>query len=330
MHQAPQQRRTSASPFGLRDRNEAPQQRRGSATPHIALATCADVPPQFDDDELLAEALRERGAEAEFVDWAEPGADWSSFDRVVIRSTWDYTHRRGEFLGWADSLGGRLRNQPAMVRWNNDKRYVADLAEAGLPVVPTRYVEPGQPAGELEGEVAVKPTISAGGRDTGRFGPAAHDAGRALIERICASGRTAMVQPYLDRVDRDGETALVFVGGELGHVLAKRAVLAPDEVAPVRDDALGAAEVMYDPTLVTIGDADSDEVALGREILAHLGRRFGAEPLIARVDLVRDESDSPVLLELEAVEPNLYLRQAPQTAELLADAVVAELRGDGA
>jgi hypothetical protein len=294
----------------------------------IALATCNAVPPQFDDDELLAEALRDRGAEAEFVEWTDSEADWTSFDRVVIRSTWDYTHRREEFLGWADSLGGRLRNVPEMVRWNSDKRYVADLAEAGLPVVPTRYVEPGEPVPELEGEIAVKPTISAGGRDTGRFGPAAHDAARALIERICADGRTAMVQPYLDRVDHDGETALVFVGGRLGHVLAKRAVLAPDEVAPVRDDALGAAEVMYDPSLVTIGSAGDDEVELGREVLSHLGRRFGAEPLIARVDLVRDDSGSPVLLELEAVEPNLYLRQAPQTAELLADAVLADLRGE--
>jgi hypothetical protein len=296
----------------------------------IALATCAGVPPEFDDDELLAESLRARGATAEFVRW-DAAADWRRYDRVVIRSTWDYTQRREEYLAWADSVDGRLRNAPALVRWNSDKHYLADLEAAGLPVVPTRFVAPGQEIGELEGagEVAIKPTISAGGRDTGRFRPAAHDGARALIESIVASGRTAMVQPYLEAVDRQGETALVFVAGRLAHVLAKRAVLAPDEVAPVRDDNLGAAEAMYDPTLVTVGSADDEQRELGRRVVDDLTRRFGATPLIARVDLVPGPDGAPLLLELEAVEPNLYLRQAPQTAELLAEAVLEDLRDDG-
>jgi glutathione synthase/RimK-type ligase-like ATP-grasp enzyme len=292
----------------------------------IALATFPGVPPEFDDDELIVDELQARGASAEFVDWADPGADWNRYDRVVIRSTWDYTHRCDEFIAWAESLGNRLRNLPDVVRWNSDKRYLGDLADAGLPVVPTRFVAPGETAGELEGEVAVKPTVSAGGRDTGRFGPDAHAKARTLIEHIGASGRTAMVQPYLEAVDRHGETALVFIAGEPAHVLAKRAVLAPDEVAPVRDDAIGAAEVMYDPTLVTLGEADDDEREVAAAIVDHLGDRFGQPPLIARVDLVRDGGGSPVLLELEAIEPNLYLRQAPAAAAQLADAIVAELR----
>jgi hypothetical protein len=291
----------------------------------IALATCAAVPAQFDDDELLAEALRERGARAEFVEWDDASADWQRFDRVVIRSTWDYTQRLGDYLDWIDRVDGRLRNQPELVRWNSDKRYVADLAKAGLPVVATQFVEPGEEIGDLSGEVAIKPTVSAGGRDTGRFGPRAHDSGRELIEQIVADGRTAMVQPYLAAVDSEGETALIFIAGELAHVLHKRAVLAPDEVAPIRDDSLGAAEAMYDPTLVTAGTAADDQIELGRRVVAWLAERFGASPLIARVDTVRDTSGSPVVLELEAVEPNLYLRQAPQTAEILADAIVAEL-----
>ena len=292
----------------------------------IALATCAGVPPEFDDDELLADALRERGAGAEFVEWDDQGVEWDAFDRVVIRSTWDYTQRRRKFLAWAERVDGRLRNPPALVRWNSDKHYLGDLAAAGLPVVPTRYIEPGDDAGELSGEIAVKPAISAGGRDTGRFGPHAYAVARELIDSIVSGGRAAMVQPYLDAVDREGETALVFIAGELAHVLAKRAVLAPDEVAPIRDDALGAAEAMYDPTLVTIGDSTDDERELGRRVVAYLAKRFGEAPLIARVDTVRDASGAPVLLELEAVEPNLYLRQAPHTAELLADAIVADLR----
>ncbi len=291
----------------------------------IALATCAGVPPDFDDDELIVEALRERGTSAEFVEWDDPAADWEAYDRVVIRSTWDYTLRLDEYLDWVDRVDGRLRNTPELVRWNSDKRYVGDLADAALPVVPTRFINPGEEAGELVGQIAIKPTVSAGGRDTGRFGPVAHEAARELVEQIVADGRTAMLQPYLEAVETEGETALVFIAGELAHVLHKRAVLAPDEVAPVRDDALRAAEAMYDPTLVTVGKAAEDQRELGRRVIGWLAERFGAPPLIARVDTVRDASGSPVVLELEAVEPNLYLRQAPATAQLLADAILAEL-----
>ena len=84
---------------------------------------------------------------------------------------------------------------------------------------------------------------------------------------------------------------------------------------------------MYDPTLVTIGDSADDERELGRRVVGYLANRFGAVPLIARIDLVRGADGAPVLLELEAVEPNLYLRQAPDTAGVLADAIVQELRG---
>ena len=291
----------------------------------VALATSDVVPREFDDDELLADALRARGAEAHFVSWDADAAAWSTFDLVAIRSTWDYTARRAEFVAWAESVGERLRNPPELVRWNSDKRYLADLAEAGLPVVPTTFIAPGETPPSLCAEVVVKPSVSAGARDTGRFGAAAQDAARRLIEAITRDGRTAMVQPYLQAVDAVGETALVFVAGELAHVLRKRAVLAPDEVASTRNDALGAAEAMYDPTLVTIGAADEREVAVAQAVVAHLRQRFGAPPLVARVDLVPGGNGAPVLLELEAIEPNLYLRQAPGTAQLLADAILAEL-----
>ena len=289
----------------------------------IALATYHGITEQFDDDRLLAEALRRRGAEATSLRWDQPDAAWQSFDLVVIRSTWDYTLRLAEYLLWADSLGGRLRNAPELVRWNSDKRYLGDLGAAGLPVVATVYVGPGDPAPELEGEVAVKPTVSAGGRDTGRFTPAVHDRARQLIERIVAGGRTAMVQPYLESVDRECETALVFIAGELAHVLRKRAVLAPDEVAPVRDDALGAVEAMYDPELVQASSASDAEIELGAAVIGDLRERFGATPLIARVDLVGAADGAPCVLELEAVEPHLYLEQAPATVELRAQAIVA-------
>ena len=287
----------------------------------IALATCAPLADGVPDDRLLLDALRERGADARFAVWSDAAIDWAGYGRVVIRSTWDYTRRRDEFLAWADAVGDRLRNPPAVVRWNSDKRYLGDLVAAGVPVVPTTFAGPDDPEPPLDGEVVVKPTISAGARDTGRFGPASHDAARALLARLRGQGRTAMVQPYLSTVDQDGETALVFVAGELSHALRKRAVLAPDQEAPLRDDAVGAAEVMWRDDLVDAARANGAELAAAEAVLRFLGHRFGEAPLYMRVDLLADPSGQPVVLEIESVEPALYLSTAPGAAERLADAV---------
>lgn len=289
----------------------------------IAVATCASVPEQFDDDARLLAALSERGALVERVVWDDPAVGWDAFDRVVIRSTWDYPRKHARFVAWADAIGERLRNAPSLVRWNVDKRHLADLAGAAIPVVPTAFVEPGRALPALDGEVVVKPAISAGGRNTGRFGPSTHREAARLVARIHAEGRTAMVQPYVPSVDRAGEAALVFIAGRFSHAARKRAVLRPDEVAPTRDDEIGGAEVMYDPDIVGPGTASGDEIETATAVVAHLRERFGDEPLYARVDLVAGEGGRPLLLELEVVEPNLFLRLSPDAAGLLADAILA-------
>ena len=290
---------------------------------NVALATCAAMPDGFAADRGLKTELEAAGARAEYVSWDDASADWDAFDAVIVRSTFDYSRRRDEFLAWADALDGRLRNPPAVLRWNSDKRYLSDLASAGLPVVPTIFVSPGDGQPPLEGEVVVKPAVSAGGRDTGRFARGAHDTARALLVDITRSGRVAMVQPYLPAVDEHGETALVFVAGQLSHVLRKRAVLAPDEVAPARDDEIGAAEIMYDEDLVRAGDATGAERELASAIVAALAERFGEPPLYARVDLLADEDGAPTLLELELVEPALYLAEAPGAAQRFAAAIIS-------
>lgn len=273
------------------------------------------MPHGHPDDAPVAELLGAR-----FEVWDDPAVDWSAYDRVVLRSVWDYTGRPDEFLAWCHSVGPeRLRNMPALVAFNADKRYLESLS---VPAVPTRFVAPGDPPPELSGEVVVKPTVSAGARDTGRFGPAAHDGARALVERITARGGTAMVQPFLDDVDARGEVALVHFGGELSHTLRKRAVLRPDEVAPVAEDSpLGVAAVMLEDDLVTAGEASPQEAAFARSVLDELTGRFGAVPLYARVDVVAGPDGRPVLLELEAIEPHLYLATSPGAAERFARAI---------
>ena len=291
-------------------------------TTRIGLATCTAIDPEFGDDPAVVAALRERGVEADRPVWDDPSVDWSSYDLVVIRSTWDYTPRRAAFVAWAASLGDRVQNAPDVIAWNSEKTYLDDFAASGLAVVPTTFLPPGGAPPALVGEVVVKPTVSAGAIDTGRFGPSTHGLAHDLVDRIHASGRTAMVQPYLASVDTVGETAVVCLDGEPSHVLRKRAVLRPDEVAPVREGDIGAAEVMYEDDLVVASTATDIELAFAAEVLAWVADRFGAAPLYARVDMVAGDDGTPVLMELEAVEPYLYLAESPGALDRLVDAIL--------
>jgi glutathione synthase/RimK-type ligase-like ATP-grasp enzyme len=281
----------------------------------VAFATCSAFPDGWDDDLPTARLLG-----AEFRVWDDPSADWAAFDRVVIRSAWDYTASVGAFLAWCEAVGARrLRNAPGLVAFTADKRYLAELSAA---TVPTMFVAPRDARPALAGEVVVKPNVSAGARDTGRFGPATHDQAHALIARVQASGRVALVQPYMAAVDERGETALVFLGGELSHILRKRAVLAPDEEAPLAAGEHAPAAVMLRDDLVTAGTATPAERELARHVIAEISERFGT-PLYARVDLVADSRGAPALLELEVIEPELYLATAPGASERFAAAVRA-------
>jgi hypothetical protein len=286
----------------------------------IALATCSVMPDQFTDDRQVIEELTALGCDVTYEPW-DAELDWAGFDAVAVRSPWDYSRRRDEFVAWAEAAGPNLHNNAEILRWNSDKLYMADLESAGLPVVHTDFVRPGDKWEGGDAEVVVKPTISAGGRDTGRFRPARHDDARMLIEVIHDSGKTAMVQPFQPSVDELGETALVFIDGKFSHPLRKRAVLQPDEVAPVRSTDLMVAEAMYDPELVLRGSYEPDELRLAEEIVSHVNRNFDYVPLYARVDMLRDEAGAPTLLELEAVEPNLYFDQVPDAAARLAQAI---------
>ena len=281
----------------------------------IAFATCAAYPDGIDDDQLAAEIVG-----AEFRVWDDESVDWHAYDRVIVRSTWDYTPKIDDFLAWADSVGPeRLRNPPALIRFNADKRYLTELR---APTVPTTLLEPGDALPPYDREVVIKPNISAGGRDTGRFQPQAADQARGLVEQIHATGRAALVQPYLPGVDIDGERAVVFFGGEISHVLHKRAVLRDPGIAPLADDGHGPAAIMLEPDLVVPGTASAEQLQLAQRVHAELADMFG-QPLYARVDMVPGPDGAPVLIELEAIEPRLYVHLIPGASERFAAAVQA-------
>lgn len=279
----------------------------------IAFATFSGLPDGLPGDQLAAEPVG-----AEFRVWDDPAVAWDSYDRVIVRSTWDYALQGERFVTWCANVGARrLRNVPDVIAWNADKRYLADL---DAPTVPTILVAPDDPLPALDGQVVVKPSISAGARDTGRFGPDRHDDAAALVQRIHATGRVALVQPYLAGVERDGETAVVFIGGELSHVLRKNPILRSDGEAPLTGDEWRFVSYYLEDDFIVACDATDEQAALAHAIHAEVTARFGA-PLYARIDLVPGADGSPVLLELELIEPNLYLDLAPGSAARLADAI---------
>lgn len=245
-------------------------------------------------------ALRELGIDADAAPWDAPGYDWAACRTVVIRSTWDYGQRLGEYLSWVERVSSvtRLCNPAAVVRWSSDKHYLRDLAERGVPTVPTAFIAPGQPAVFPEaGDFVVKPTVSAGARNTARYTQdQAHvrDAARH-VEALHAAAATAMVQPYLPRIS-EGERALVFLGGAFSHAVRKGPVLTDTAVidnARVTHPDLAA----YEPSPAEF------EVAR-----AALGAVPAGGPLLyARVDLALGADGAPVVMELELIEPNLFV-----------------------
>lgn len=291
----------------------------------VALATCRALPEGDPDDRALPTALAAHGVDAAWAVWDDPAVDWEAFDLVLVRSPWDYPGRRDAFVAWARSVP-RIVNPADVLAWNTDKRYLADLVLAGLPVVPTRFVGPGDrldPA-VLGGEVVVKPTVSAGARDTARFTDPV--AAWAHVVALHDRGAMAMVQPYVPSVDDEGETGLVYLGGEFSHAFRKGPILRGEGVAPLADPVGGlpAAEAMYAGETITARQADSAQRAVAEWVQLYVRERFG--PLAyARVDLVTGPDGAPLLLEAELCEPSLYLHLAAGATDRLARVVRAEL-----
>ncbi|MER6420643.1 hypothetical protein [Streptomyces sp. NPDC001137] len=289
--------------------------------PRVALATYdPGAQPSKDRDlPVLVRALRDAGAEAVAVPWDDPGTDWSGFDLVVIRSTWDYSWRAEEFVAWAEKCAqvSRLANPAEVVRWNTDKRYLGDLAEAGVPVVPTRYLAPGDAPGLPDDhEYVIKPTSGAGARYAARYTPHDHATAVRHLARMHEEGLTAMVQPYLSGIDVSGERALQFCGGRFLHASRKGAVLAPGTAYD--DDKVAHPDLVpWTPTPA--------ELAVAERALAAVPD--APELLYARVDVVDGADGEPRLMELELVEPNLFLDLHPGSVAGVRDAILATATG---
>ena len=239
------------------------------------------------------------------VDWDDESVDWSTFDAVVIRSTWNYHQQPEAFAAWIDRVSSltTLHNAAAIVRWNLDKRYLADVVAAGFPVIATTFVEHDAEldSTDLRGDIMVKPTVSAGSNDTARFTNAADDA-RAHARRILEAGKAVMVQPYLSTIDSYGETGLLYFNGQFSHAFRKGAIFATGDA---HHNGLYVEE--------DIGErvASAHERDLGDRVVAWVAERFGQMPLYARVDVVSTSDSTAEIMEIELIEPSLFLKCLP-------------------
>ncbi len=297
--------------------------------PRVALATCREFPLLDDDDRLLVPALDAVGITGVPAVWTDDGIDWASFDAVIVRETWDYSQDRPAFLDWIRRVSDStlLLNPASVIEWNTDKRYLRDLVEAGLPAVPTIFLEPGDdPAGwrPFDGysDFVVKPAVSAGSRDTMRYpADAALGAARRHVQSLLDADRVVMLQPYLEAVDTVGETAVLFIGGEFSHAIRKGPLLARG-VEGARVEGLFVQE-QIDPR-----DPTAQERAVSERVVAAIPGGLDAT-LFARVDLIPAPDGAPQLLELELTEPSLFLLHSEQAPARLAAAIAARV-GPGA
>lgn len=272
----------------------------------------ADLTP---DDRLAVEALEQRGAEVSAAVWTDQSIDWSSFDSIILRSTWDYYERAVEFRAWIDALdaiAAPVWNPPPVLRWSMKKTYLQDLAKAGVSVVPTIWLSKGDAPdlGSLLAErgwteAIVKPVISANASRTWRVCSATASEHNAELAASLGAG-DMMVQPFIAEIQTRGEWSMMFIDGQFSHAVRKTPCAGDFRVQAT----YGGESIAGEPS---------------PDVLASARRALDAAPspwLYARVDGIETVSGF-VLLELEMLEPSFYFGDTPTGAARFADAIIA-------
>lgn len=285
---------------------------RESGGVSVAIVTCKVLPEPDPDEELLLAALRDAGLEPTLAAWDDDTVDWSQFGIAILRSAWNYIDNLDAFLDWAVHAGtvSRLFNPVEVVQWNTHKGYLRQLAKQGVPVVPTAWLGVGEEVDLADlmadrgwHDVVAKPVVGAGSFLTDRITDPQSPQAQQFWRTLCGE-REVMVQPYMPSVEAYGERSLIWIDEELTHAVRKSPRLgdAQEQVSA----ALPIAHV---------------ERELAEAVIADIPH----ELLYARIDLIRDEHDQPLLAELELVEPSLFLQQEPTALKRLVRGIAQRL-----
>jgi glutathione synthase/RimK-type ligase-like ATP-grasp enzyme len=280
----------------------------------VAVATSAgdDFDEEIDPDaQLLRDALRDVDIDGQLCVWDDASVKWSDYEIVVIRSTWDYTKDRRGYLEWARSLP-KLFNPYPIIEYSTDKHYLDDLASRGHRIIPTSFCDVGERPEFPDSNFVVKPTVGAGSMDAEMYDVGERVAAAAHVTRLHDSGRDAMIQPYVASVDEVGERGLVFIDGSFSHAIRKNAMLHVDQLD---------RHSLFRLEQLTLADAEPDAVTFAESVMS--------EPLFdgllyGRVDLVK-MPEGWAIMELELVEPSLFLSYNAEAASRLATAIFDRL-----
>ena len=297
--------------------------------PRVTLATCLDHPELHPGEEGLPDALAARGVDPRVAAWDDESVDWSDAGIVVLRSVHNYAARREDFLRWTRGIP-KLLNNADVVEWNTDKHYLQELGKRGMPTIETVWLEPDAGLTKHQvhtrfpslGDFVVKPAVSSGSRDTGRF--TARDAKSRMhaiqhAYSLLQDGRAVMVQRYLQSVDERGETALIYLNGVLSHTVEKKAMLHGPLASPgtVAEEVVGAR------------GATEQELRLGEQARAaihgYIKDRMGrdAQLLFCRIDMVEGDDGTPRVIEVSLVDASLYLETTENGLDSFADAIAS-------
>ncbi|EIL93489.1 ATP-grasp domain-containing protein [Rhodanobacter spathiphylli] len=288
-----------------------------TATRRLAFATSAELPSIQPDDAELARRLEQRGVTPVSCVWNDPAIDWASFDAVLIRTIWDYYKHHADFIAWLDRLdrlGVATFNDSRVLRWNSDKRYLLELAAQAVATIPTRLAAAGELPHVLASmpgqQVVIKPSISGGAWHTlrGRVGDAAFADEVARLP----CGIDFLVQPFVPEIVSAGEWSLLYFGGEFSHAVIKRPAAGDYRV---QSEFGGSVEAVQ---------PDAAILAAAAAALAAVDTRNHGELAYARVDGVVS-AGRLLIMELELIEPFLFLAGQAHAAERLAQHLAQRL-----
>ena len=273
----------------------------------------------LEDDGLLQKELEGQGISSVRVDWARKDMDWSQYKCVVFRTTWDYFDRFEEFSQWLDDVSKqtKLCNPYSMIKWNMDKHYLKDLGSKGIPVTPSRFVEKGSTV-NIEDEIlksgwhelVIKPCVSGAARHTYRVNKLNAKAIETVVNKLLKY-ESFVYQPFLESVLTQGEDTLMLFDGKFSHAIRK---LAKPGDFRVQDDHGGTVHD-YQP--------DAEQIEFAEKAMAVCSTL----PSYGRVDMVRDNQGKLALMELEMIEPELWLRKHPPSAKLFAESIARVIKG---
>lgn len=299
--------------------------------PRVTLVTSREYPHLEEDEAGLPDALAERGMDPSIVFWDDPQVDWEAANVCVVRSVHDYAKRRSEFVSWAHSVP-KLLNPADVIDWATDKHYMRDLAELGMPVVPTTWLEPEDELTKHQvhtrfpalGDFVVKPAVSSGGREMGRYSANSGESRMRAIMRamsLLEDSRAVMVQRYLNQVDEFGEISLVYFNGILSHAVQKSALLQPAE-----ETGLTVQDEVVESHAPSAQEWEWGEQAR-RAIHKYIYSRVDHDQLLlfCRVDIVEDGQGGCYIMEISPVDANLFLTETPGALERFAEAIASRV-----